>query len=844
MKISNALVAASVVAVLFLAGSAARIAADEAPAAAAEPQATVAKAQGLGDPGQLLEVAIESGRSVDGAFTLDGQDARQQLVVTGKYSSGQLRDLTGTASYEVVPPGVISIDSTGLVVPLADGSAKITANAAAGPTGSITAVVAHFGNEPPVNFPNQIVPIFTKLGCNSGGCHGKASGQNGFKLSLLGFEPTEDYEHLVKEGRGRRLFPAAPDRSLLLTKPVGLMPHGGGTRLEVDSHAYRLMRRWILQGMPYGSDADPKVASIEVIPPERTMSAASQQQLIVIAHYTNGATEDVTRTATFEPNSPEMAETSVTGLVKTLDLAGDVAVMARYQGQVGVFRASIPLGAPVESTPPPKNFVDELVFNKLKTLGVPPSKVCDDATFVRRAAIDIAGRLPTPEETEKFLADTNPNKREAWIDSLLASTAYADFFANKWNAILRNKRRTEADARGTRVFHDWVRDSLHANLPFDQFARQLLTATGEIGRNPPVAWYREVNEVNEQVEDTAQLFLGLRIQCARCHHHPFEKWSQQDYYGFAAFFSRLQRKPGAQVSEERVVFSRGAATATNPKTQQAVPPTGLGAQPAVLTPDDDPRVALVDWMTAPDNPFFARALVNRYWKHFFSRGLVDPEDDMRVTNPATNQELLAALSKHFIDSKFDLKNLVRTICTSQAYQLDSLPNDYNVNDKQNYSRYYPKRLPAEVLLDAIDAVTSSKSNFGGVPQGVRAVQLPDNGFNSYFLTVFGRPESASACECERSSEANLAQSLHLLNSSEVQGKLSAGEGRAALLAGDKERSREAKVREIYLRVYSREPAADEAAVALEHLSKAKDEKSAYEDILWALVNTKEFLFNH
>lgn len=820
------------------------VAASSAVAADSPPPPAAPKAPGLGDPGQLLEVQIDTGRSVDGGFVLDGQDSRQQLVVSGKFSSGQLRDLTGAVTYEVAPEGIVSIEKSGLVIPRSDGTATITARSAQGPAGTLKVAVIHFGNDPLVNFPNQIVPIFTKLGCNSGGCHGKASGQNGFRLSLLGFEPTEDYEHLVKEGRGRRLFPASPDKSLLLLKPIGEAPHGGGTRLEADSHSYRLMRRWILQGMPYGKDTDPTVARIEVFPTERTMPQKGEQQLLVIAHYTNGVMEDVTGTVKFEPNNPEMAEVSASGLVKTLDLTGDVAVMARYQGQVGVFRASVPLGVPVESTPPPKNFVDDLVFKKLKTLGVPPSGVCDDSTFLRRSAIDIAGRLPTPEETQKFLADTNPAKREAWVDTLLASTDYADYFASKWNAILRNKRRNETYARGTRIFHDWIRDSLHTNVPFDQIARQLLTATGEIGQNPPVAWYREVKDSNEQVEDTAQLFLGLRIQCARCHHHPFEKWSQQDYYGFAAFFSRMQRKPGVQFGEERIVHARGMPTATNPKTQKAVAPAGLGAAPAAVSNDDDPRQKLVDWMTAADNKFFAPALVNRYWKHFFSRGLVDPEDDMRVTNPATNQELLDALAKHFIDNKFDLKMLVRTICTSQVYQLASTPNDFNANDKQNYSRYYPKRLPAEVLLDAIDSVTESKTGFGGVPQSVRAVQLPDSGFNSYFLTVFGRPESTSACECERSSEANLAQSLHLLNSSEVQGKLSAASGRAALLAADKARSPQEKIRDIYLRVYSREPLADEAAVALAHLTKAKDEKLAFEDILWALVNTKEFLFNH
>lgn len=824
--------------------TAASLSAGQSLANTPDPAAKTLPTPGLGDPGQLTAVAVESGREIEGVFTLNGQDARQQLVVTGKYATGQLRDLTSKVSYEIAPEGIVAVSASGYVIPQADGSATITARSAEGPAGTLQVTVAHFGNDPQVNFPNQIVPIFTKLGCNSGGCHGKASGQNGFKLSLLGFEPAEDFEHLVKEGRGRRLFPASPDKSLLLLKPIGTVPHGGGTRMEVDTHAYRLMRRWILQGMPYGKDTDPTVARIEVLPAERTMPQGGEQQLHVIAHYTDGSTEDVTSTVKFEPNNPEMAEVSVTGLAKTLDLAGDVAIMARYQGQVDVFRASVPLGVPVNTTPPPKGFVDDLVFAKLKTLGVPPSEVCDDATFIRRTAVDIAGRLPTPAETEQFLTDQSPDKRAAWIDSLLASTDYADFFANKWSSILRNKRKDATYARGTRIFHDWIRDSIHGNLPYDQFARQLLTATGEIGQNPPVAWYREVDDMNEQVEDSAQLFLGLRIQCARCHHHPFEKWSQQDYYGFAAFFSRIGRKPGAQFGEDRVMHNRGAAAAKNPKTGQDVPPTGLGAKPATLTVDDDPRQAMVDWMVAKDNPFFAPSLVNRYWKHFFSRGLVDPEDDMRVTNPATNQELLDALAKSFIDSGFDLKQLVRTICNSQTYQLSSLPNEYNSGDKQNYSRYYPKRLPAEVLLDSIDTVTESKTNFGGVPQTVRAVQLPDSGFNSYFLTVFGKPENSSACECERSSEANLAQSLHLLNSSEVQGKLSAGTGRAALLAGQKERPRPEKVRELYLRVYSREPQADELAVAMQHLEKSPDEKLAFEDILWALVNTKEFLFNH
>lgn len=783
------------------------------------------------------------GIAADQFVLLLGADARAQLVVTGTMADQAIRDVTGGVRFSAEPAGIVHVDPTGLVTPLADGEAAVIATSPSGLTARCPITVKHFAEPIPVNFPNQIVPIFTKLGCNSGGCHGKASGQNGFKLSLLGFEPTEDYEYLVKEARGRRLFPAAPERSLLLQKATNLVPHGGGQRLLPDSYEYRLMRRWIAQGVPYGQPDDPVVERIEAIPASRSMQREADQQLRVLAHYTNGAVEDVTRTVQYDPNQPDMAECSVTGLVHTLDLAGDVAIMARYQGQVAVFRASIPLGAPV--VPPERNsFVDEFVFGKQQTLGIPASELCDDASFVRRTAIDIAGRLPAPDETTAFLADTDPAKRAKWIDQLIDSADYADYFANKWSAVLRNKRQNPEYAHGTFAFHSWIRQSLYENRPYDQFVREIVAAAGDPSQNPPVVWYRELKDANQQVEDTAQLFLGMRIQCARCHHHPFEKWSQEDYYGFAAFFSQVGRKPSEQPSEQKIFHKRGLAQAKNPKTGNNVKPTGLGAEPLEIAADRDPRQALADWMRAEDNPFFAPALVNRYWKHFFDRGLVDPEDDMRVTNPATNPELLAALSKHFVESGFDLKELVRTICNSRAYQLSSQPNEYNLTDKQNFSRYYPKRLTAEVLLDAINQVTLSTTDFSELPAGTRAVQLPDQASNSYFLTVFGRPQAETACECERSQEANLAQSLHLLNSAEVQGKLTAKTGRAAMLVADAGRSDADKLRELYLLVYSREPVAEEIAIAQAHLDKTPEKQQAYEDLIWALLNTKEFLFNH
>jgi hypothetical protein len=821
------------------------LAADSAPAAKVKPVRLVLHANSEG-----VEAAPQPLR-------LPGPDARQQLLATARFSNGSLRDWTRQVSYSVAPANVVKIDRNGLVLPIADGKATITAKDSGGLSASLPVTVERFKQVTPINFPNQIVPIFTKLGCNGGGCHGKSSGQNGFRLSLLGFEPAEDYEHLVKEARSRRLFPAAPDRSLLLVKATGTLPHGGGKRLDQNSDDYRFLLRWITQGMPYGRSDAPTIARIEVFPKERTMPLSGEQQLVVMAHYTDGSVEDVTRSAVYDANDKEMARIGETGLVKVAEQPGDVAVMVRYQAQVGVFRATIPLGAPVEQLPEPRNFIDELVFKKLKAVGMPPSESCDDATFLRRVTVDIAGRLPTPDETRRFLADPDLAKLDKRIDTLLASPDYADYFANKWSALLRNKRSAPTHTHGTYAFHDWIRDSLLENKPFDQFAREVLAASGEIGQNPPVAWYRQVTSTTAQMEDTAQLFLGQRLQCAQCHHHPYEKWSQQDYYGFSAFFSQVTRKPGAQPGEEVIYHKRGTASATNKKTKQPVKPAGLGATPVSLSPDDDPRQSLVDWMTSKDNRFFARSLANRYWKHFFNRGLVDPEDDMRETNPPTNPELLDALGRHFAGSGYDLKDLVRTICRSQVYQLSAVPNQYNKIDKQFFSRFYPRRLSAEVLFDAVNAVTKSESKFDGLPPGTRAVQLPDNSFNagSYFLTVFGRPEMSSSCECERSGDASLAQSLHLINAKDIQEKIAGNGGRAALLANESQMSDEQKIRELYLWVYARDPDASELALAKKHLEGKTagpdaapgpqlNPRPAYEDIVWALINTKEFLFNH
>jgi hypothetical protein len=714
------------------------------------------------------------------------------------------------------------------------------------------------GGEQPVSFVNDVVPVLTKAGCNAGVCHAKAGGgQNGFQLSLLGFEPLEDYEHLVLEGRGRRLSVADPEQSLLLKKASGRVPHKGGLRLPESSPGYGLLRDWIRQGAQLDVASAPQLVRFQVEPERGTLKRGAEQPLRAIATYSDGSVRDVTSQALYESNDPAMAEVSSNGLVRTLDLTGKVAVMVRFQGRVAVFNAAIPLGVPVDALPPVRNFVDEAVFANLKELGIPPSPLCDDATFLRRVTLDIGGRLPTEEEAAAFLASSAADKRDQVIEELLRSPDYADYFAAKWNAVLKNRRDDASDMVANFAFHAWVRDSLLANKPYDQFVRELLAATGTIIGNPPVAWYKRVKEPKNQIEDVAQLFLGVRMQCAQCHHHPFERWSQNDYYSLAAFFTQVGRKPSGTRGEDLIFHQRGVAKATNIKTGTALTPAALGDAIPPIAPDEDPRLKLADWMSSPENPFFARALVNRYWKHFFQRGLIEPEDDIRDSNPPSNPELLAALEKHFIASGFDLKELVRTITRSSTYQLSATATEHNVRDRQNYARYYPRRLQAEVLLDAIDRVCGTQTDFPNLPAGTRAVALPDNSYNrsTPFLRVFGRPEAESVCECERVQSSSLAQSLHLINASDIKSKLAHASGRMERLAKE-DRPAEAKIRELYLAAFSREPRPEELQTALDYLNEPRVDAAGnaidslratrenLQDLAWALINAKEFLFNH
>ena len=704
-----------------------------------------------------------------------------------------------------------------------------------------------------LDFTNDVAPILTKLGCNGGGCHGKSTGRGGLKLSLFGFEAPEDFQALSRGSRGRRFFPASPDQSLLLRKAIMAIPHGGGQRMKATDPEYRVLREWVATNMPGGKADAARIDGLRISPSLPQMRAGQALQLTATATYSDGTERDVTRLVRFSAGNSAIAYVDVHGLVRAGSRTGDTPIVGLFQKQAAVSRVIVPTLNPAADTEqrlaafPIRNQIDKHVVAKLKQLRVPPAALADDGTFLRRTTLQIAGRLPTLPETQAFLADSAQNKRDQLVERLLASGDYADHFAQKWSDLLRNKRRGQKPRiPGTIAFHRWIRNSIAVNKPYDQFVREVITATGNVSVNPPAQWYAEVRYLDRYVDDTAQVFLGIRIGCARCHHHPFEKFSQTDYYGLAAFFGRVDRKGGTGVAERRAnetVFVKATGEVKHPGTGEVVEPHGLDGPTLKIDAYDDPRQHLVDWMRGPDNAYFARAFVNRMWAHFFGRGLVEPLDDLRVTNPATIEPLLDELADEFIKSKFNMRHIIRLICTSGTYQLSSQAAAQELEETQNHSRFYPQRMAAEVLLDALDKVSGVPTRYSGLPEQTRAVQLPDEDYSNEFLKLFGRPKRESACECERISQPSLSQSLFAMNNRFIIGKATASSGYSAKLAVDK-RDEQQKLRELFMVAFAREPAAQELADAVKYVAAEKDKRKAYGNLLWALMNTKEFMYIH
>ena len=765
--------------------------------------------------------------------------AGRQLVVTQGND-----DVTRRASYASDNAAVASVDAAGYVTPVGDGST--TVNATLGDARlAIPVKVTGFSNGRQVDFRTEIQPLLSKFGCNSGGCHGKASGQNGFKLSLFGFDAAFDHGALTREARGRRIFPAAPDHSLLLLKVSGQVAHGGGRKIAKDSEEYRLLRRWIVGGAPASSPDAAAVVRLRVTPADRVLRPGQTQQLAVLAEYADGSERDVTRQSEFASNLDVVASVAPDGLVKAGELSGEAAIMTRYLGHVAVFRGLVPHGEPLAEIPEfkPINYVDELAVAKWKKLGLRPSPTCDDATFLRRVTVDLCGRLPTADETRAFLADASADKRARLIDRLLDSGDYPAYFALKWGSILRNSNLAGAD-QAAYAFHNWLKDMIARNRPYPEFVRGIVAAAGEWQDAPAINWYwqNRDDQLHQVTADVAQIFLGVRLQCAKCHHHPYERWGQNDYYGLAGFFTRLGRKSFGQPPP---YFASATVTTgeKNPLTDKTPEPKYLDGPTPKFSPEDDPRHALVDWMAKPDNPFFARTLVNRLWGHFLGRGIYHEVDDQRDTNPPSNPELLDTLAKDFVAHGFDVKHVIHTILNSRVYQLSAEPTPHNTKDRQNFARYYARRMPAEVFLDAVNQTTGAKGGFNGVSSTARAVDLPHENFGSYFLDTFDRPKRVTVCECERSTGATLGQVLLLANSDEIEGKIAAGDGRLARLIKEK-KPVPATIEELYLTAYSRRPTAGELKRTLDYVGGLDDKKKALEDVLWVIVNSKEFMFNH
>jgi hypothetical protein len=774
--------------------------------------------------------------------TLDGPRAEQRLGVLGRYADGRAWDLSRAAKYSSSAPGVATVTPQGVVRPAGDGQAVITVEAG-GAKATVPVQVSKASADVPVNFTREIVPVLTRAGCNQGACHGAQHGRGGFKLSLLGFDPAFDYAQIVASAEGRRVVVSDPERSILLQKPTLTMEHGGGERFPVNSRAYNLLKRWLEDGVPEPGPKDPEVTALEVWPTRRTLVPGEQQQILVRATWKDGRTEDVTAWAQFDSLNDGVAGVTPDGLV-TARNRGETHVMVRFGGQATVVQITLPY-AKLDSYPQlaAHNFIDEKLIAKWKGLGLVPSPLCSDEELFRRIHLDTIGTLPAPADVKAFLADKSSDRRTKAIDRVLSRPEFVDFWALKWGDLLRINRDFMSE-RGMWSFHNWVRGCVRDGKPLDEMVRDIITAEGSTFTEGPANFYMASRNPADWSETATQVFLGVRVGCAKCHHHPFEKWSQDDYYGMAAFFVRL----GTKGSQEFGLFGREQVVYLKPNGEQTHPRKGGVVKPRPLDGPvlDDPldrRVKLAEWLTAKDNPFFARNLVNRFWGYFMGRGLVEPLDDMRATNPASNPELLDALAKDFVKHRFDLKHLLRTILSSRAYQLSSEATPGNAADAGNvhYARFTVRRLTAEQLADALDFITDTRQKYAGLPLGTRAIQLPDSAVKSFFLDIFGRPSRKVVCECERTGQPNIAQALHLLNGDFLNAKIAAPTGRVEKLLKAK-RGLPEVIEELYLAALSRPPRPEEVTRALGWIREADTPREGVQDLLWVLLNSREFQF--
>ncbi len=777
---------------------------------------------------------------------LSGPRDEQRLIVLGVWADGRTVDLTRTATVTSANAKIATAEK-GVVRPVADGTTALSVEANGAKT-SVPVVIEKATADVPVSFAREVQPVLTKAGCNSGGCHGAQHGRGGFKLSLFGFDSAFDFAQIVQSNEGRRVVLSDAERSILLAKPALVMEHGGGEKLKHNGRDYTRVRQWLEDGAPApNAKTDPEVTKLEVFPAQRIMTPGEQQQLSVTAIWSDGRREDVTTTAQFDVLNDSVAAVTPLGLVTAKD-AGETHVMIRFGGAAEVAQVTLPF-AKLDKFPdvPANNFIDTKLIAKWKELGLTPSPLCPDDEFLRRLYLDAIGTLPSPDEVRKFLDDKDPKKREKAIDKVLERPEFIDWWALKWGDLLRINR-TQLQEKGMWSFHNWVRAQVRDNAPIDSFVREIVTAEGSTFLDGPANFFQIGRGFEEWSETTTQLFLGVRIGCAKCHHHPFEKWSQDDYYGMAAFFTRIGTKTSQEFGlfgRETVIFIRAAGEATHPRKRTVVKPMPLDGDSKTSYDDEfDRRKKLADWLTGPTNKMFARNVANRFWGYTMGRGLVEPLDDMRATNPASNPELLDALADELVKSKFDQKKLLRTIFNSRAYQLSHLSTPGNKLDTANvhFTRYTVRRLTAEQMADAVDFATGTREKYVGLPLGTKAIQLPDSEVRSYFMDTFGRPPRQVLCECERTTKPNIAQALHLLNGDFLNKKIAEKTGRVEKLLTDKVPTPKA-VEELYLVAWGRRPSVDEQKKAEGWVNSAPTPRDGLQDLLWVLINSREFLFN-
>ena len=766
---------------------------------------------------------------------------RQGMIVQAVMPNGLTFDVTDQATLTIENEAFIRRDNA-TFYPVADGATKVTVTYG-GHAVEVPVLVQNSQVDPPISFRQDVMPVWMKTSCNNGSCHGAARGKDGFRLSLFGFDPEGDHYRLTREIPGRRINLALPAESLLMEKSDGHVPHTGGKRFEVGSEHYNTVLRWLEAGAPNDPGAVPSVVSVELYPRNAVMDGEGMtQRLTVRAKYSDGTDRDVTNLAFFSSNNETSAEIAQTGLV-TAHARGEAFIMARFDTHtVGSQFIVLPKGLQYEDPKTPEfNYIDTLVHSKLRKLRIIPSELCSDEEFMRRVSVDITGTLPTVDEHAKFVADADPLKREKLVDELLQRKEFVDIWVMKWAEILQVRTiANRVETKPMLAYFNWLREKIASNTPTDQMVREILGSSGGSFANPAINYYQTETETLKTAENVAQVFMGMRIQCTQCHNHPFDRWTMNDYYSFAAFFAQIGRKQGED-PRETIIFNSGGGEVKHLVGGVVMKPKFLGG----IEPDlagRDRRVVLAEWLASPENPYFAKNLANIVWSHFLGRGIINEVDDVRVSNPAVNAELLDELGKRFTGYNYDFRKLVRDICTSRTYQLSTKPTESNASDHRNFAHAELRRIRSEVMLDCISEVTSTQDKFPGLPVGARAVQIADGNTATYFLTTFGRAKRETVCSCEVKMEPNLSQALHLINGDTSNAKIQQG-GLVPKRLGEG-KTPEDIISEMYIRCFSRKPTAEEVASLMVIVAEQENKKEALEDIFWSLLNSSEFLFNH